>query len=265
MQSVGQFELDVYRNATTGEFEVFHVWFIDQSSTCPLLTDCLTAMKTWSDRNPAHHPLMALLELKDPYDAATVDEYLTALEADVLSVWPEERLVTPDLVRGDSSTLRDALAERGWPPLGQLRGRAMFVLHEGGGYRDHYTDGGTTTAGRALFPDASGDIAPPYAAVHTMNDPVGGQDAIHAVADAGHLVRTRADSDSAQAWALDYARMEAALSSGAHFISTDYPAPHYETGYQITIPDGLPSACNLRTAPAECTSEALEDPDFVGD
>ncbi len=266
LQGVRQFELDIYRNPDTDEFEVFHVWFIDQSTTCLALADCLATMKGWSDRNPAHHPFMTLFEVKDPYpDEEGAAEYLAALESDLLAVWPRERLVTPDLVQGDAANLRDAIAERGWPTLGELRGKALFVLHDGGGYRSVYTDGGTTTAGRAMFPDGQGDASQPFAAVHSMNDPVGGQESIHAVVDAGHLVRTRADSESAQAWALDYSRLEAALSSGAHFISTDYPAPHYETGYVVAIPGGTPSACNPRTAPDACTSEAIEDPAFVGE
>ena len=173
--------------------------------------------------------------------------------------------MTPDLVQGEAANLRDALADGGWPTLGELRGRALFVLHEGGGYRSVYTDGGTTTAGRAMFPDAQGDVSAPFAAVHSMNDPVGGQASIQAVVDAGHLVRTRADTESGQAWALDYTRLEAALSSGAHFISTDYPAAHYETGYVVAIPDGTPSACNPRTASVDCTPTAIEDPVFVGE
>jgi len=265
-QGVRQFELDIYRNPDTDELEVFHVWFIDQSSTCPLLADCLSVMKSWSDRNPAHHPFLTLLEVKDPYqDEAQASEYLSALEEEILAVWPRERLVTPDQVRGDAANLRDAIADGGWPPLGEMRGRAIFVLHEGGGYRSVYTEGGTTTAGRALFPDSHGDLSPAYAAIHSMNDPVGGQESIQAVVDAGHLVRTRADTDSAQAWSLDYTRLEAALSSGAHFISTDYPAPHYETGYVVEIPGGTPSACNPRTAPQDCSSPAIENPKFIGE
>jgi hypothetical protein len=223
-------------------------------------------MKDWSDRNPAHHPFLTLLEVKDPYqDEDRAADSLAALDAEILAIWPRDRLVTPDQVQGEAPNLRDALADRGWPTLGELRGRALFVLHEGGGYRSVYTDGGTTTVGRVMFPDAQGDVSAPYAAVHSMNDPLGGQESIQAVVDAGHLVRTRADTESTQAWALDYSRLEAALSSGAHFISTDYPAPHYETGYTVTIPGGTPSACNPRSAPAECTSEAVEDPVFVGE
>src|SRR5690606_28686767 len=101
----------------------------------PTLVECLTTLKGWSDAHPWHHPLFVLLEMKEPWrgDASLLD----ALDAELLSVWPEERLVTPALVRGDAPDLRAAVVA-GWPTLGALRGRALFVLHDGGAWRDAY-------------------------------------------------------------------------------------------------------------------------------
>ncbi len=262
-QGVRQFELDVYRDADSGAFEVYHVPLLDETTTCRALVDCLSAMKGWSDDHPAHHPLYTLLEVKDPFDAEAAPEFLDALEAAVTSVWPEDRLVTPDLVRGDASCLRDALAEEGWPTLGTLRGRALFVLHDGGGWRDAYTDGGTTSAGRLLFPDAYGDLDLPYAAVHSINDPQASAALIAEVVAAGHLVRTRADADGEGVAEGDTSRRDAALASGAHFVSTDHPQPDAASGYVVAIPGGTPSRCNPSTAPDGCTSEDIEDPRFI--
>jgi hypothetical protein len=111
-----------------------------------------------------------------------------------------------------------------------------------------------------MFPDTYGDLDAPFAAYHSMNDPVSGGDAIRAVVAAGHLVRTRADSDSEEPNALNYDRAEAALASGAQFISTDYPFPGDDESYGFTIPGGTPSRCNPISAPAECTSADIEDP-----
>jgi len=258
---VRQFELDLFRDWETDSFWVFHVPFLDMSTTCLYLDECLCAMKEWSDRNPGHHPLLTLLELKDDHDEETAEEVLADLEEEIVAVWPEDRLVTPDLVRGDHACLRDALEQQGWPTLGELRGRALFVLHAGGAYRDEYTRDGTE--GRVLFPDAYGDLTLGFAAVHSINDPIGSIEAIEAAVEAGHLVRTRADSDSEQAWAGDTTRSEAALASGAHFVSTDYPEPHYESGYVVAVPGGTPSRCNPLGAPEECTSEAIEDPQVI--
>lgn len=261
-QGVRQLELDVNWNAETELFEVYHVGVLDQNTTCWLLTECLDTMKAWSDAHLAHHPLFTLLELKTGDDADR-DAVLAELDAEVRGVWGD-RLITPDDVQGDAASVSAAVAGEGWPTLGELRGKALFVLHDLGEWRDAYTEGGTTTAGRALFPDGGGDLSLAVGAVDTMNDPVGDFDRIAEVVAAGHLVRTRADSDGEEARSGDTTHRDAALASAAHFVSTDFPAPAPDTGYVVAIPGGTPSACNAATAPPECTSEAVEDPAFVG-
>lgn len=257
-QGVRQFELDINWNAEDEVYEVYHVGVIDQTSTCWLLTECLVVMKGWSDTHPGHHPLFTLLEMKAPYDPEAADAMLAELEAEVLSVWPPERNISPDDLDGPS--LSEAVASTGWPTLGELRGRALWVLHDTADWRAHYTEGNTTAAGRVLFPDGNGQLELPIGAVDTINDPVGGAEQIAAAVAAGHLVRTRADGDTVEARENDHSHADAALNSGAHFVSTDFPAPHPDTGYVVTIPGGTPSRCNPLHAPAACTSEAIEDP-----
>ena len=48
------------------------------------------------------------------------------IDHEIRSVFPEELLITPDLVRGSSATLAEAIATTGWPKLGAVRGRVMF-------------------------------------------------------------------------------------------------------------------------------------------
>ncbi len=80
------------------------------------------------------------------------------------------------------------------------------------------------------------------AAFHTMNDPVAQGDVIAEAVSRGHLVRIRADANPAEADPPDYTRAEAALASGAQFVSTDFPYPGDETSYGVVIPGGAPSA-----------------------
>jgi hypothetical protein len=110
-----------------------------------------------------------------------------------------------------------------------------------------------------MFPDAYGDIDADFAAYHSMNNPVGGQAAINALVSANHLVRTRADADVEERQTLDYQRANAALSSGAHFISTDFPFSGSSAMYGFIIPQGTPSRCNPITAPATCESTHIEN------
>jgi hypothetical protein len=253
-----QFELDVHFGQPDQPIDVYHLEVIDTGTTCATLTDCMQGLRGWSDEHPMHHLLYVMIEVKTPYNAILVDDLLAALEAQILAVWPRERVVTPDDVQGDAADLRGGLAERGWPTIAATRGKILVVLHDDGFWRDRYVEGGTS--GRLLFPDAFGDLTLPFAAVHTLNDPVGDAMKIGEVVDAGHLVRTRADSDNVEPLAGDTSRGEAALASGATFISTDYPPPQGEIDYVFEIPDGTPSRCNPRTAPEDCTPAMIESP-----
>ena len=77
---------------------------------------------------------------------------------------------------------------------------------------------------------------------------------------AGYVVRTRADADTEEARVNDTTTRDAALLSGAQWVSTDYPVPNpaFGTGYFVEIPDGHPARCNLINAPYGCRSAVLE-------
>lgn len=251
-----QFELDINFKQPGEAIAVYHLEVLDQGTTCALLTECLQALRGWSDAHPRHHVLYVMLEVKTKYNAVLGPDLLDALEQEILSVWPRERIVAPEDVQGAAASLREGLAERGWPTIEGSRGKLMIVLHDGGFWRERYVAAGL--AGRLLFPDAFGDLELPYAAVHTLNDPTGDAAKIAAALAAGHVVRSRADADNIEPLAGDYTRAMAALASGATFISTDYPPPKGEVDFVFEIPDGQPSRCNPVTAPEDCTPAQVE-------
>lgn len=261
-QGVRQFELDMYYFDTDAEprIEIHHVP-PDSKSTCHLLPDCLKKIGRWSADHPAHHPIVILLEPKDDFDPARAEAFMAKIEADILSAFPRERLITPDLVKGDAPSLREAILTKGWPTLGQVRGRVMFALLDWGGHRDALTHGGKDLDGRLIF--AISDIRQPYASVLLVDDAITGAAEIREAVDAGFLVRTRADVDGVEARAGDRTRMDAALASGAQMVSTDFPAAFAATGYKLDMPGGAPTRCNPVTAPPECTPQAIEDPAFM--
>jgi hypothetical protein len=256
-QGVRHFELDL-RRSTGGDFEVFHLPIIDEQTSCRSFVECLQHLKLWSDGHRAHHVMVVQLEIKDPHPGAAVEEYFNALHAEIQSVWPRQRIFTPNELQGDHANLRDALAADGWPTLGAVRGHIMFTMDNTGTFRDSYV--APDLNGRLMFPDSSPDD--PFAAIAVINDPISGTDAIAAAVAAGMLVRTRADSGSVEAEANDTTRLEAALASGAHFITTDHPAAGMRFDYSVEIPGGTPSRCNPLTAPGTCSPLALEDPSF---
>jgi hypothetical protein len=252
-QGVRQFELDVYWDSTLGAHVVQHVPIVDPGTTCATFVDCVATLDSWSSAHPGHHPLLVLVETKDPYED---DGHLDSLDEELLQGMPIERLIRPADVQGAHPDLRTAIATDGWPTLGALRGRTLFVLHDSGARRDAYV---ADILERPMFPDAQGDVALPYAAVHTMNEPA--SDPIATVVAEGHLVRTRADDDPSTADTEGATRLQLALESGAHFVSTDFPVPVDGVEYWMELPEGTPSRCNPSTAPAECSSLAIEDPE----
>lgn len=256
-QGVRAFELDTQYNREAGVFEVFHIGFLDELSTCPELSECFAAIASFSDAFPAHHPIIVQIEPKDRVPEDDPEGYFAKLEETALSVFARERIITPDEVQGSFPTLREAILERGWPALGELRGRVLFYIDDAGRWREAYTRENSSLEGRLFFVDSSPEQ--PFAAVRVLNDPVARADEIRESVEAGFLVRTRSDSDGERA----EGQIEAALSSGAHIISTDFPVAVDGRIPPLIIPGGTPSRCNPITAPAECGPEAIENPAFM--
>jgi hypothetical protein len=256
-QGVRHVELDVRFSHELGVFEVYHLPVVDEDTTCRLLTGCLAVVKRWSDEHCGHHPVVVQIELKDgqPVD---VERYFATLHESLLSVWPLERIITPMRVQGDHASLADALRDEGWPVLGEVRGKVLFMLDNASAFQQAYTHERTDLDERLIF--AHGTPGQPFAAVAVLNDPVGDATAIADALAAGMLVRTRADSGSVEPLAEDFTRQQTALDSGAHFVTTDYPAPVDYTSYWLDIPGGTPSRCNPVTSPAGCEATAIEDP-----
>lgn len=261
---VRQFELDVNRIDPADPFEVFHVFFFDEGTTCRLFTGCLRELKTWSDLNPLHVTLIVMLEPKDLYDPALADAYFEQLEAEVLSVWPRDRIVAPADVQGDAASLPEAISANGWPSLRTTRGKALFQVLDGAEQGDHYTHGGRDLDGRLFF--ARSVPADPFAGFVQFDGPLGNEDAIVAAAKAGYIIRTRADNSAdGEALANDTTRLEAALASGAQFVSTDYPGPVDGIDYVVQMPGEGIARCNPVTAPPECTNADIEVPWTLGE
>jgi hypothetical protein len=258
-QGVRAVELDVSYSAALGYLEVFHLGGgLDEQTTCRIFVDCLSTLERWSAGHPAHHPIFIQIEVKDALEGAELDALLTTIETEILSIWSLERIVTPDFVKGQAASLKDALATTGWPTLGKVRGRALFFFDNGGVLTEQYTRGHLNLDGRVLFVPSSPED--PYAAVAKLNDPIPDASAIAEAVAAGMIVRTRADADSVEPSAGDTSRRDAALASGAQIVSTDYPAPVSTYPYSVEIPGGTPTRCNPVAAPASCTSLAIENP-----
>lgn len=268
--AVRQLELDLHPAGPDGEFPVQHVPVFDERSTVPTLAAALREIRAWSRAHARHVPVIVQLELKSPRllvppAGALVDSVFrarwtalppqrewddgqfVALEAAIRTVFADEELLTPDLVRGDAPTLREAILERGWPRLDAVRGRVMFCLDNEGGLRDRYLGAAGDGCGRLLFVSMRPEH--PAAAWMKLNDPVKDFARIQTLVRQGFLVRTRADEELREAKANDPTRRERAFASGAQIVSTDFPEPdpRYST-YAVRLAGGAAARANPVTA-----------------
>lgn len=256
-QGVRTFELDVHREVD-GTLQVYHIIGIDDQSTCDTLDACLQQIKGWSDANPEHLPIVVWLELKDDTGGQPLDtpEALQLLDEAVTSVFPPDRLLSPDDVQGDFRTLRERLRTEGWPTLGELRGQVLVTILDTDAPAEVYTSGYTTLAGKPLFVRAdSNQLELPWAAICKLG--IDETEAI-AAAHAGNLLVATNVCGAADSDETCFAAREQAMDAGFHMLKDDFPAPVDDREYWLDFPDGDPARCNPVTAPPECTSEALE-------
>jgi hypothetical protein len=244
--------------------KVLHIQDIDYRSNCLTFVACLTIIRDWSAAHPRHTPILITMNTNDekslapggvdelPFDEAAYD----AVDAEILSVFPRSRLITPDDVRGAFPTLREAVLERGWPSLGAARGKVLFALDEGPAHVAAYRGKRRSLEGRVLFVNT--DETSPAAGYITLNE---ASDVARITADvkAGYIVRTRADADTVEARADDTRRRDGALASGAQYVSTDYRHPDARlSGYEVRLPGGAITVCNPVRAAGRCGGLTIE-------
>lgn len=256
-------------------FKVLHVQEIDPESNCWTLKSCLRELVAWSDRNPGHVPIMVLIEMKqdpipDPLSLGFVtpvpigERELDALDREIREVVPRRKLLLPDDVRGGAATLEDAVLRKGWPTLGETRGRLMFALDNGGDLMNTYMRGHPSLRGRVLFVGGV-DPGTPEAAFVKLNDPLESKERITRLVEDGYMVRTRTDTfPNADVTALRRQR-DTAIASGAQWLSTDFPEPDTSRGhdYHVRLAGGRMVACNPVSAPRYCSAEDVENPRFL--
>ena len=261
---VRQFELDVWWDPR-GQLYVYHNQY-DFRSNCATFEECLGTLLAWSNDNAAHVPLMIWVEPKEWVRSSTdetvvleLQEMLEKIEAEIAEYWPREKTITPDDVRGEAATLREAVTGVGWPLLDESRGKAMFILLADGDVRDAYVAAYPGLNGSLMF--TMNDEGSDTAAFYSETDPIGMGAEITRLVEEGYIVRSRADdAENGEADNNETARRDAAFAVGAHSISTDYPAPVDGIDYWVQVPNG-PVACNPVTAPDGCTAERVESLD----
>jgi len=224
-------------------FKVFHMPDIDFRSSEPTFKGCLEHLRQWSDAHPGHEPIFITLEPKEggasPF--GTVPEAFTAalfdeVDAVIKAGLGENKLITPDMVRGNYATLEEAVLKGNWPTMKEGKGRFMFILDNSGAARDLYMKGHPSLKNRVVFVNAAPGT--PEAAAMFRNDPEDNE--IPELVKKGYIIRTRADNSTIEARNNDYTHFEAAKKSGAQIITTDYylPSKLFTSTYSVKFDNG---------------------------
>lgn len=222
---------DDARMASPG-FKVMHIPGIDTQTNCATLVLCLEQVRQWSRSHPDHLPIFITIDSKDypfKFPGAIVPlrlspDLLEDLDQEIRLVFPQDRLITPDVVRAGFATLREAVLAGNWPTLERSRGKVMIIFDVGERTANTYREGHPSLHGRAMFslyPESD-----PEAATFIVQDPRRKVGYIQKLVKQGFIVRTRSDADMVEGARLDYSGWHAAKNSGAQMISTDYyPRP----------------------------------------
>ena len=138
---------DEHNELSEPGLKMFHIQDIDFRSHHLLFRKGLIEIKEWSDANSGHLPIIVLINAKDqrvkdtrvplPFD----EKALSSIDSEIMAVLGEEKLITPDLVRGSHERLDSAIRSNGWPSLNEAKGKFLFVLDEKLEKNERYLNG----------------------------------------------------------------------------------------------------------------------------
>ena len=211
-KGIRQFEIDVVWDPEREVIAVQHVPILDARSTCDLLLECLEVVTYWLDAHPNTVPLQILIEPKTEIATWSMTQHMDQLDNE-LRQGLSGKLWTVDDQWGESETLRQSVVEGGFPTVGELRGKVLLALLDGGDPFDAYTRDESDIRDRVMFPLM--EAAHEWAGYFLRDNPYS-EDISH-LHEQGFLIRTRADAGLVY----DEERWMTAYNGFANAISMD--------------------------------------------
>lgn len=235
---------DVNKEMSKPGFKVFHIQDLDFRSDFLTLKGGLEKLKKWSDAHPDHTPVFITLEAKDDKMKGKgysdpekfTSETFGQLDQVLAEGLGQDKIITPDQVRGKYKTLEAAVLNDNWPLLKKARGKFLFILDQKGDKMELYIKDHPSLKGRILFVNAA--AGRPEAGMMIINNAK--DTIIPQLIKKGYIIRTRADSDTREARTNDRSNFDAACASGAQIITTDYylKSTHFKSDYVISFEGG---------------------------
>ena len=242
--------------------KIIHMQDFDYRSTCLTFIKCLQEMKIWSDNNPQHLPIVVLIEAADKDfprmvipDKMTLDltkpvkfnaQNISEIDKEINAVFDRDELIVPDDLRGDYPTLMQAIKNDGWLTLAEAKGKMIFLMDN---RSELYLERYPGMKGATLFTTAR-EPGENEAVFININQP---RIDIPSLVKDGYIVRTRADSDTLEARIDSTEKREAAIRSGAQYVSTDFPDPQeYFSKFKRLFPKNTLIRCNPWNTSKNC-------------
>lgn len=236
--------------------KVLHIADIDYNTHHYTFRSVLAEVKQWSDAHPRHLPIYILVEPKEEGPGDHVKAFgmqptlkfdslaWAMVDEDIRTVFADrpEQVFTPDELRGNHESLREAVLTDGWPLLGEMRGRIVFIIHGAVRHADNYARQHPSFRGRPMFAQSAADRE--HGAFIKLDNPFPAEVAQHV--QQGYMVRTRTDTPGYEARKNDTSMREAAFASGAQILSTDYYRPDPKlSDFQVFFEDGKVARLNF--------------------
>jgi len=225
-------------------FKVLHIPDIDIFTHCATFEGCLGEIYAWSNAHKNHLPIFILINAKES-GAGAVDgvlpirfnpELYDELDKAITAVVPRHKLIVPDDIRGEADSLKQAVTTTGWPTIDESLGKLVFIFDGSGSQADVYRTNHKSLRDRIMF--AAYEESQDEAAIMVINDPLSEQARIQNLVKQGFIVRTRSDAGLNETPMEMRQRFEAARSSGAQIISSDFyrGSPNAQRiGYEVWL------------------------------
>jgi hypothetical protein len=195
----------------------------DMRSTCLLLSNCLRELDSWLNDHPDEGPILVQFEAKDLAGAGgTMAAAWSQLEAEILAIIPRSRIYAPADLASRPADLRNQAISSRWPDRRSISDQFVFIFNGSDADTQSYIQALAEDQASLMFPALS-DATNPLAAFVSRNDPLAAD--IPEISSRGQMVITYADWRTFAARSNNPAGRDAAFSSGAQLIVTDYPFP----------------------------------------
>jgi hypothetical protein len=126
-------EYDIHADDTPGHWRVYHDDDLTQTH-CQWLYGCLNTLSDWRSQNRNRNVVTVWLDVMDPFVVTHTPSHLDALITSVIDpawIYKPRDLMSRPWQDFPPQNLQDAAHRSGWPAVGELRGKFIFVLTGG--------------------------------------------------------------------------------------------------------------------------------------